>query len=57
MQAQPVLREKGQQRREKAASHPNHAAGRAPGGPGIHAEMERYLEKGMDQVRRLLAAI
>lgn len=36
----------------------NRAAGRATGGgtdaPGIHAEMERYLDAGMEQVRRLL---
>ncbi len=39
----------------------NWAAGRPPGSeddaPGIHAEMERHLEAGMLQVRRLLAGV
>lgn len=39
----------------------NWAAGRAPdsnaGAPGIHAQMRRYLEAGMVQVRRLLAGV
>lgn len=33
----------------------NWAAGRAPAGNGIHAEIERYLDTGMAQAERLLA--
>jgi purine nucleoside phosphorylase len=35
----------------------NRAAGRAPDGPGIHAELQRYVGAGMEQVGRLLAVL
>lgn len=35
----------------------NWAAGRSPGGGGIHAEIEANMRRGMAQVERLLAAL